>query len=166
MGRPVFSLWPTKVTTAKPSCEAAPRRPRLCITEDAGTGKSIFTRRLLAFLCGDRARGPARPAGLGGPWEPRVERWPAAFDKSGLIAALADAIEPTVEVTGLRDGPAGRRVVSPAGPHVLILDALDQVTGEPPLCRWKSPFRAAPLRDCRIVLTGRAYAVTDLADVS
>ncbi|MCY2992444.1 MAG: toll/interleukin-1 receptor domain-containing protein [Planctomycetota bacterium] len=139
---------------------------RLCITEDAGAGKSIFTRRLLAFLCspeGQQALFEGKPY-LAVRWEQRVRSWPESFTRAGLTAALAEAVATTIEATGanvsstevaewtLREGRA-----------FLILDALDQVPHKQSVASLEQSLHTGPAQTCHIVLTSRAYAVTDHA---
>ena len=81
---------------------------RLCLTEDAGSGKSIFTRRLRAFLsspAGRQALCDGRPP-LAVRWEPRVRGWPAAFDEPGLTAALAESLQPSLDALDSAPTPA------------------------------------------------------------
>jgi hypothetical protein len=139
---------------------------RLCIAEDAGAGKSIFTRRLLAFLCSD----PGQKALFDGKpclvvrWEPRVRSWPEAFDEGGLIAALAKAVKPAVEAAGADVSPTEVAEWSiREGRVFLILDALDQVTNKQSIASLEESLHSGPVQDCTLVLTSRAYAVTDHA---
>ncbi len=135
------------------SCSSASKR--LCITEDAGAGKSIFTRRLLAFLCSDdgqKALFDGKPC-LVVRWEPRSRSWPESFTRQGLIAAIAEAVTSTVEAAGADVSPTDvAEWAIREGRVFLILDALDQVTNkqcveslEESLHRL-APFRAA--RSC------------------
>ena len=65
-------------------------RPAAVRDRGRGAGKSIFTRRLEAFLCspeGRRALFDGKPA-LVVRWEERTRAWPASFTPAGLIAAL------------------------------------------------------------------------------
>jgi hypothetical protein len=92
---------------------------RLCLVEDSGSGKSVATRRLRAYLSsqhGQDACFGGRPP-LVVRWEPRVRHWPERFDESGLIDALAQAVQPVIDALGapvtaagctrVRPGPAG-----------------------------------------------------------
>jgi formylglycine-generating enzyme required for sulfatase activity len=139
---------------------------RLCITEDAGAGKSIFTRRLLAFLCGDdgqKALFAGQPC-LVVRWEPRVRSWPESFTRQGLIAAIAEAVTSTIEAAGASVSPT--EVAEWAireGRVFLILDALDQVTHKQSVTSLEELLHSSAGQKFRIVLTSRAYAVADHA---
>lgn len=134
----------------------------LCITEDAGAGKTIFTRRLVAFLCSP----PAWKALFKGKpplvvrWEESVSQWPEDYP-----AALMAAVESTVK--DLKSGASARQVVESAIQDervVLVLDALDQVSES---TRWRELRRflnTADGRRCRVVLTSRSYAVSARAE--
>ena len=139
---------------------------RLCIAEDAGAGKSIFTRRLLAFLCsreGQQALFDGQPC-LAVRWEQRVRSWPESFDEGGLVTALTKAVKATVEATGADVSPT--EVAEWAlreGRVFLILDALDQVPNKQSVASLEESMHTGPAQKCHIVLTSRAYAVTDHA---
>ena len=150
--------------------ERRPKRPgagaRLCVTEDAGSGKSVFTRHLRAVLCGKAGQAAifnGQP-GLVVRWEGRVESWPpdirVALEKA--IKSLCDSRSVTPKQV-LDYAIEHRRVC-------LILDALDQVTNA---VIHQQRFKKSEILDeifrflksddgvkCHVVVTGRSYAVT------
>jgi formylglycine-generating enzyme required for sulfatase activity len=137
---------------------------RLCLTEDSGAGKSIFTRRLQAFLCSPQGQQDLfgnRPA-LVVRWEQRDRNWPASFKRADLIAELAEVVLPAVDAS-----PTSATAAAVAewalqhGRVFVILDALDQVTKPESLESLEESLKTGPLRDCPIVMTGRVFAVTD-----
>jgi formylglycine-generating enzyme required for sulfatase activity len=137
---------------------------RLCITEDAGAGKSIFTRRLLAFVCSREGRDALfdGQSVLAVRWEQRVQHWPESFDQERLILALAKAVEPAVKAAGAEVSSV--EVAAWAlgqGRVLLILDALDQVPRLESIASLQESLRNGPVRTCRVLVTGRAYAVAD-----
>ena len=127
----------------------------LCVTEDAGAGKTIFTRRLAAFLCSAEAREAlfeGKPP-LVARWE---SRWPDDYP-----AALSRQIRPALNPQG--GGVSAEQVVRTAldeGRVVLILDALDQLSDNSRLAALSHFLTTADGRRCRVVLTSRSYAVS------
>jgi hypothetical protein len=148
-------------------------RARICVTEDAGAGKSIFTHHLRMVLASE----PGQPAffdgkpGLVVRWEGREETWP--FD---LRQALEDAVADYCPARGV----TAKQVVDYAFEQrsvCLILDALDQVTDD--FTPAGERIRRRELLDrifrflnsesgqrCHVVITGRSYAVTRETDGS
>ena len=136
---------------------------RLCLTEDAGAGKSIFTRRLEAFLCsqeGRQAMFGGKPA-LAVRWEERTRAWPALFKREAVIQTLAEVLAPVVQAA-----PANVTAVAVAtwaldqGRVCFILDALDQVSSAASIASLEESLQTGPLQDRRVVLTGRAFSVS------
>jgi hypothetical protein len=142
---------------------------RICVTEDAGAGKTILTHRLLAFLGSQHGRTAlfeGKPC-LAVRFEHRVDHWPVDF-KAELRGRLAEAILPQIsESAPHRFGRAGE-IADWALAHgrvVLVLDALDQVD-TPRSVKSLQEFLTAQERleeeqRCRIVLTGRAWAANE-----
>lgn len=98
---------------------------RICVTEDAGAGKTIFTHQVLHYLATPEgcAHHDNRP-GLPVRFESRMREWPADV-LAALIKALNDSN--ALQKTG---GPTADEVVDYAlknGRVTLILDAFDQV---------------------------------------
>jgi hypothetical protein len=137
---------------------------RLCITEDAGAGKSVATRRIEAFLCGPEAQQrlfDGQPV-LVVRWEQRVQHWPESFDVEGLIRALAAAVEPAVRALGANVSPVEvAEWALRAGRVFLILDALDQVPRLSSIASLQESLRSGSVKPLRVLVTGRAYAVSD-----
>ncbi len=134
---------------------------RLCISEDSGAGKTIFTRRLQAFLCGDFGRKQVldgKPCLV-----VRFERlsygWPADFRKD-LVSRLAELVQPYCTKKSEQES---REVAQWAIDHdrvVLILDALDQVTDKS-CVESLHEFLTPPIEKTpRMILTCRSFAVT------
>ena len=142
---------------------------RLWLTEDAGAGKSVASRRIQAFLCGpegQRWKFDGQPR-LVVRWEPRVQRWPDSYDRQGLIRALAVAVEPSVRALGARVTPAA--VAEWALDHhrvFWILDALDQVTDESAVPSLEESLQSGPLQGAELLLTSRANAFNKHAGLS
>jgi hypothetical protein len=140
---------------------------RICVTEDAGAGKTIFTRRLVAFLCAESAR--EKLFGASACLVVRFERgskspWPEDF-LSGLVPALARRVESACKAVG--GGVTADEVARWAleqGRVVLILDALDQVQAQfPQAVETLQSFLDEDMEKpeagrCRLILTSRAYA--------
>ena len=130
--------------------------PRLCLAEDAGAGKSVFTRRALAFACSQ----PGRDALFDGlpalvvRWEQWEKDWPTDFYR-----ALADAIAD--DCRGAEHAVSPDDLVTWAlqqGRVLLILDGLDQVNNDT-VIRGVSLFLGGAGRKCRAIVTGRSYKV-------
>ncbi len=129
---------------------------RLCLAEDAGAGKSVFTRRALAFASsrtGQDSLFDGKP-GLAVRWEQWEKDWPTDFHR-----ALADAIaddcgehEPRVSPDDLVTWALLQ------GRVLLILDGLDQVNNDT-VIRGVSVFLSGAGRKCRAIITGRSYKV-------
>jgi formylglycine-generating enzyme required for sulfatase activity len=137
--------------------------PKLCISEGPGAGKSIFTRRLAAFLSGQAGRDAlanGKPF-LAVRWEEwgLDARWPQDFEQS-----LADAVRSARDAEGIAE--SAEEVVAWALEHgrvVFILDALDQTADDRVEC-FRDFLAQLHTRKCicRIVLTGRPFAVETL----
>lgn len=136
---------------------------RLCVSEGPGCGKSIFSRRILAYLCSPRGQKEhfnGKP-GLVVRWEESSEksgRWPEDF-----MAALE------LQLTG-KPPQKNDEVSAELGQLLqhnrvfLILDALDQTTekGKYGFDRFLERLSSAEGRangwQCRIICTCRPYA--------
>ena len=144
---------------------------RLCITEDAGAGKSIFTHHLRYILASDQGRElvfNGQPP-LVVRWEGRARSWP--FD---LQLAMEQEVDPFCTAHGVTP----RQVVDHAVRQqavCLIFDGLDQVTHDfnsagqrierlELLDRIFGFLQNGTGRQCHVVITGRSYAVTQDAD--
>ena len=140
---------------------------RVCVTEDAGAGKSVFTQHLQALLASDQGQAllfGGQP-GLVARWEGRERTWPFDFR-----VALQEIIAPHCTAYDVR----AEQVVDYALEQervCLILDALDQVTDDftplnerirrnELLDRVFRFFNSVPGQACHVVLTGRSYSVT------
>lgn len=129
---------------------------RLCISEDAGAGKSVFTRRALAFGCsktGQQALFGGKP-GLVVRWEQWEKDWPTDFPRA-LADAIADDCEKHEKPVSPDDLVA---CVLKQGRALLILDGLDQINSET-VIRGVSLFLSQAGRKCRVIVTGRPYKV-------
>ena len=149
----------------------ATKRARICVTEDAGSGKSIFTRHLQSVLAsesGKQAIFDGEP-GLVVRWEGREKSWP--FDLRGELenAVAALCVDRSATAEQVVDYAIQNRRVC------LILDALDQVTDhvtsqETTIDRSRlldRIFRFLKSDDglkCHVVITSRSYAVTQEGD--
>jgi len=140
---------------------------RICLTEDSGAGKSIFTRHLrmvFSTLAGQATLFGGKP-GLVVRWEGREKNWP--FD-------LRQTLEKEVHDTAVAHGITGQQVADYAiAQHrvCLILDALDQVTHDftpkgdridrsELLDRIFRFLNSEQGQHCHVVVTGRSYAIT------
>ena len=129
---------------------------KLCLAEDAGAGKSVFTRRVLAFASSPRGREAlfdGKPC-LAVRWEQWEDDWPSDFQR-----ALADAI--AEDCADEESACAPEDLVTWAlreGRVLLILDGLDQVA-EDDVIQGVARFLGRRGRNCRVVLTGRSYKV-------
>ena len=140
-------------------CNLLKSSDRLCVCEGPGAGKSIFTRRLQAFLStqyGRDALFDGKPA-LAVRWEEWDGSWPDDFHVS-----LARQLEPYCEAADIQ---IQARVLAEAALAerrvVLILDALDQVGTEDRI-RCLSDFLTESRQRgwrLRIVMTARPFAV-------
>lgn len=136
----------------------------MCLSEDAGSGKSIATRRLEAFLCSGAADEDLFDGGpcMAVRWEPRVQRWPSRFDEEGLITALADAMKLVFE-----DKEQDKTIREAARwalrqqRVVLISDALDQVHDADSIASLKESLHNGPLRHAHVLITSREFALAD-----
>ena len=156
-----------------------PKKPgahaRVCVTEDAGSGKSIFTQHLRAILASESGQATffnGEP-GLVVRWEGREQSWPV-----NLRQGLVDVLEREAPETCQFHGVTAKQVVDDAFKHgrvCLILDALDQVT-KTVAKNGDSIDRSVLLnsifefvnhgegQQCHVVMTGRSYAVTQEGD--
>ena len=132
---------------------------RLCVSEGPGAGKSIFTRRVQAFLSSQSGRDTlldGKPA-LAVRWEEWDGSWP-----DDIHVSLARQLEPYCGDSN-RQGVSRDLVQSAleSSRVVLILDALDQVGTEDSI-RHLSDFLAESRRrgwTVRVVMTGRPFAI-------
>lgn len=129
---------------------------RLCVSEGPGAGKSIFTRRLQAFLSSQSGRDAILDGqpGLAVRWEEWDGSWPDNFHES-----LARELEPYAD-NQMQSQKYAEAALSD-GRVTLILDALDQVGNEEPI-RHLSDFLAESKRRgwrLRVVMTGRPFAI-------
>jgi len=109
---------------------------RLCISEDAGAGKTVFTRRLQAFLASPegKVRVLGRRPHLVARFERRNSPWPSDF-QSGLIQSLAALVRPDCKRLDPGQSPLNYDQLAREVAHwclehgrvVLLLDALDQL---------------------------------------
>ena len=148
-------LWDENATPEAELEKLLTASPRICLAEDAGAGKSVFTRRVLAFACSEEGQSAlfAGKPGLAVRWEQWENNWPTDFRH-----ALADAID--VECRDAGD-IAPEKLVDWAlreGRVLLILDGLDQVTAEETV-RVVGEFLKTTGKRCRVVVTGRSYKV-------
>ncbi|MFM8223867.1 MAG: hypothetical protein ACKOJF_33620, partial [Planctomycetaceae bacterium] len=132
---------------------------RLCLAEDANSGKTIFSHRVRAFLCspaGQEACFQGRP-GLVCRWENTAvsRHWPT--DGEQLLDELAKAVEPFCpEGRVLQDAQQVVQEALAQGRVALILDAVDQA-GDPSLLlnflNTDTRFQNVP-----VLITGRSFA--------
>ncbi|MEJ7596248.1 MAG: SUMF1/EgtB/PvdO family nonheme iron enzyme, partial [Planctomycetaceae bacterium] len=129
---------------------------RLCLAEDAGAGKSVFTRRALAFACSQQGQlvlFDGHP-GLVVRWEQWENDWPSDFRR-----ALANAIADDCDSNGASVSPED--LVDWALRHgrmLVILDGLDQVS-DPQVVRGVAAFLNGDGRKCRAIVTGRTNRI-------
>jgi len=129
---------------------------RLCLAEDAGAGKSVFTRRALAFACspqGQTVLFDGHP-GLVVRWEQWENDWPSDFRR-----ALTDAIADDCDANGSSVSPED--LVDWAlrqGRMLVILDGLDQVS-DLQVVRGVAAFLNGDGRKCRAIVTGRTNRI-------
>lgn len=132
---------------------------RFCLDDAPGAGKTIFTRRLLGFLSSSEGRAALLEGqpGLALRWEEAKKNWPEHLD--GFDGELAEAITPFCAAYEV----VPKEVVEYAWKHgrvTLILDALDQANDDQVEVFRRLLHRLDERRvTCRIVLTGRPYAV-------
>jgi hypothetical protein len=131
---------------------------RLCVTEDAGAGKSIFTRFLAAFLSSENAQKilcSGKPC-LVARFERGRDAWPMTAEE--YEQKLAERILPVVRATNPDLAP--EKVIDWALENqrvVLIMDALDQVSEQQTTAL--AEFLSNRGGGCRVVLTSRSFAV-------
>ncbi|MFO0821185.1 MAG: SUMF1/EgtB/PvdO family nonheme iron enzyme [Pirellulales bacterium] len=138
----------------------------LCISEGPGAGKTTFTRRLLAFLCGQRARTELADRGplVALRWEESAEsadeEWPTDFP-----SAIARRLENACRECGYGTSSVeAAQYALERGTVVLILDALDQAAPErvAGFHEFLKRMRRENQWHVRVVLTGRTYAVDSI----
>ena len=146
-------------------------RARLCVTEDAGSGKSVFTQHLRAVLASETGQAvffDGQP-GLVVRWEGRAKTWPFNLKKD-LEQVLVTAVGESLNANSV----TAQQVVDYAFEQqqvCLILDALDQVTDGftpdgHPITREKLLDRVFDFvndgagQRCHVIITGRSYVVT------
>jgi len=150
------------------------RGTKLCLTEDAGMGKSIFSRRLQAYLCSSAGQAQLfnkKPA-LIVRFEQGKLNWPTDFEltlAAGQIpppGSLLDQLEKQVQKVPGQTAVTTRDVVRWAIENerlVVIVDALDQVGNDDlikSLASGLSPEQ--PVADkVRWIVTSRAFAVSN-----
>ncbi len=136
---------------------------RLCVSEGPGAGKSVFSRRLQAYLCTREAQEKhfdGRPA--------LVVRWEESPDRNGVPLpedfeeGFAVELAPHLE-KGVKAGEVVSQLLR-ENRIVLILDALDQVTKASEAAFNKFFLRLgihdggnSPLH-CQFIVTSRPYA--------
>jgi hypothetical protein len=134
---------------------------RFCLSEGPGAGKSIFTRRVLAFLSSQAGRDAlfaSKPC-LAVRWEEWSldGRWPADFEEE-----LAEVVRPYCGREGAADSAeAVVRWALENGRVVLVLDALDQAAEDTRIVAFHE-FLTKVHRNrwnCRVIVTGRPFAV-------
>jgi len=135
----------------------------LCLSEGPGAGKTTFTRRLQAFLSGERAQGELAQGAplLALRWEESAagndREWPTDFHAAIEARVAADCKTASNEVTADEVAKYALR----NGLVVLILDALDQVTEPARVIAFQTFLKEARENEwrVRVVLTGRTFAV-------
>ncbi len=131
-------------------------RRRLCISDDSGAGKSVFTRRVLSFACtpaGQQAVFGGQP-GLVLRFEPWKQDWPA-----DLLIAIEQEVRSSCAAAGENVDPAAMtRWLLLEGRILLLFDGLDQVRNEKSIVAV-SEFLTGPGRHCSAIITGRPYRV-------
>lgn len=131
-------------------------RRRLCISDDSGAGKSVFTRRVLSFACtpaGQQAVFGGQP-GMVLRFEPWKQDWPA-----DLLIAIEQEVRSSSAAAGENVDPAAMtRWLLLEGRILLLFDGLDQVRNEKSIVAV-SEFLTGPGRHCSAIITGRPYRV-------
>ena len=133
----------------------------ICISDDAGTGKSVLTRRIEAFVSSAWARDKlfdGRPH-----LAARFESWPEG-NGDRLFTTLGTILHSNCRQLG---SLTSRDVAKWALEHdriVLVLDALDQVTSKQQVRRLQMLLESPVGQCCRVVLTSRNYRVHELRD--
>ena len=131
-------------------------RPRLCISEDAGAGKSVFTRRVLSFACttaGQQAVFGGQP-GLVLRFEQWEQDWPPDFG-----AAIERELRRGCDIAAIPvDLSAMVNWLLQQGRVLLLLDGLDQVQNEAAISAV-SAFLTGEGQRCRAIVTGRPYRI-------
>jgi formylglycine-generating enzyme required for sulfatase activity len=131
-------------------------RPRLCISEDAGAGKSVFTRRVLSFAC-TTAGQQAVFGGLPG-LVLRFEQWEQDWPRN-LRAAIERELKRGCDSAAIAvDLSAMVNWLLQQGRVLLLLDGLDQVQNEAAIGAV-SEFLTGEGQRCRAIVTGRPYRI-------
>ena len=139
---------------------------RLCLAEDSGAGKSVFTRRALAFACS--AAGQAAlfqgKSCLAVRWEQSENNWPTDF-----VQAMAEAIKDDFAAlsVSLSESVSPKDLVEWAigeGRVLIILDGLDQVVSEK-IMSDVAQYLNQGGKNCRAIVTGRPNKVNLQRDV-
>ncbi|MFM7832267.1 MAG: NACHT domain-containing protein, partial [Planctomycetaceae bacterium] len=131
-------------------------RRRLCVSEDAGAGKSVLTRRVLSFACteaGQRAVFGGKP-GLVLRFEQWEHDWPRDFSAAIEQALQRGCAEAEADV----DLKAMTGWLLNEGRVLLLLDGLDQVQNDGAIAAV-SEFLTGEGRNCRAIVTGRPYRI-------
>ncbi len=131
-------------------------RRRLCISEDAGAGKSVLTRRVLSFACteaGQRAVFGGRPGLV-----LRFEQWEQDWPRDLRAAVEKEVQRGCVEAESGVDARAMTDWLFSEGRVLLLLDGLDQVQNDAAIAAV-SEFLTGAGRDCRAIVTGRPYRI-------
>lgn len=127
---------------------------RFRITEDPGVGKSVFTKRLQAFLSSREGwRLFERKPPLVVLWEETDGAWPETRFVTALESAVTEACdgEPCTPKEVVKYAMKNHRVV-------IILDAMDQVGDAKAIGRVLKHLRvflSGPGKNCRVFLSGR-----------
>ncbi len=134
----------------------------VCLAEDSGAGKSVFTQRVQAFLSTPEVWHTffgGRPV-LSLRFEAGRSAWPADFAKGGLQQAIATEIAPFVDERNVDELSSW---ILETGRVCLILDALDQLSNDE-LIQSLCEFLATNKKNahpCRVILTGRLKAILE-----
>lgn len=151
-------------------CENRARKAeaaRVCVTEDAGFGKSVFTKHLLGVLSSKEGQEELfnGAPGLVVRWEACGETWPFA-----IAEKVQETLRPYCAKRGVNEGDVWRYAIA-KGRVCLIFDGLDQVSygytkdrvriqAEELLERVFHFLESKEGLKCHVIMTGRVYSVT------
>ncbi|MCA9170430.1 MAG: hypothetical protein KDB23_22285, partial [Planctomycetales bacterium] len=135
------------------------RHPYVCVAEDANSGKTVFSKRLAAFLA-TKAAADVLTAGrplLVARWEhgppDRSEGWPLDVDE--LRYRLQEIVRPHCDADdGLLSPGRAIDMLLQQGRVVVILDSADQAADRVNVVQ--SIVRELP--NCRLIVTGRTFS--------
>ncbi|WP_417385639.1 SUMF1/EgtB/PvdO family nonheme iron enzyme [Gimesia sp.] len=145
---------------------------RIVLTEDAGAGKSVFSRAIKRWLCSQEGRDALYE---GQPplvirWERGKHSWPEKTDantsgRNVYIQHLTEEIQSALDITEETKAASIVEYAMRKGRVVFILDSFDQLAGNTKARQieaFEELVETSKFHDFRIIVTSRAKPVEDL----